>query len=290
MKKNIYLLAFFLSVALVAQTWAGGNRDDKKIIWLKSNYPPYYITQGPNANKGIADRVEQLLREELVDYEHDSLVANWRRILHEMKSGKNVVCLTFLKTPEREKFIEYSILTSVKPTNGILVRADDFRFKNSTEISFKDLLNRKDIKVGIMHGRAYGKGIDRLLKDKKDSENIVVRTSADGVEGLIKLLTLKRLDAIVCYPHEGIIIAREHGIEDRIKFLKVVEQEPLNFSYTGAPKTEWGRKIIKEINRIYRKHDILRKTSIELEPYLDGNTVKWFRREVERLIEEKRTE
>ena len=290
MKKNIYLLAFFLSVALVAQTWAGGNRDDKKIIWLKSNYPPYYITQGPNANKGIADRVEQLLREELVDYEHDSLVANWRRILHEMKSGKNVVCLTFLKTPEREKIIEYSILTSVKPTNGIFVRADDFRFKNSTEISFKVLLNRKDIKIGIMYGRAYGKGIDRLLKDKKDSENIVVRTSADGVEGLIKLLTLKRLDAIVCYPHEGIIIAREHGIEDGIKFLKVVEQKPLNFSYSGAPKTEWGRKIIKEINKIYRKHDILRKTSIELEPYLDGNTVKWFRREVERLIEEKRTE
>ena len=40
MKKNIYLLAFLLSVALVAQTWAGSNRDDKKIIWLKSNYPP----------------------------------------------------------------------------------------------------------------------------------------------------------------------------------------------------------------------------------------------------------
>jgi uncharacterized protein (TIGR02285 family) len=290
LKKVVYVLPLlFLTVsALEARSeWIG---DEKKIIWLKSNYPPYYITDGPNANTGIADRLEQLLRKELTGYEHDTLVANWRRILQMMKSGKNVVCLTFLKTPERERFIQYSILTSVKPATGICVRAGDPLFKGMESISFTDLLNKKDLKIGITHGRAYGKAIDRALKENKNARNIVVRTSSDGIDGLISLLMRKRIDALICYPHEANIVAREKNLKGKIKQLGVVEQAPLNLSYSGAPKTAWGKKVIKEINRIYRKHHVLKKTSMDLEPYLDPDTAKRFREEVAKLNQEKAAE
>jgi hypothetical protein len=57
----------------------------------------------------------------------------------------------------------------------------------------------------------------------------------------------------------------------------------LSLSYSGAPKTAWGKKVIAEINKIYEKHNILRQTSIDLEPYLDAATLRWYIKEAKKL-------
>jgi uncharacterized protein (TIGR02285 family) len=200
-----------------------------------------------------------------------------------MRSGQQVVSLTLLKTPERETFIEYSALTSVKPTNGICIRSDEPHYKNSTEISLSELLDEGGLKIGIMHGRAYGRGADDILKRNLNNKNIYVRSASDGVNGLIKLLMVGRIDAAICYPHESGWVANQFGLTNKVKQLRLVELEPINFSYSGAPKTDWGRKIIRKINRIYKKHRIVQKTSVALEPYLDTDTAMWFRKEAQKL-------
>ena len=278
------LLCHSLIIVLADHAFSETTEETNKIIWLKSNYPPYYILNGKNAGRGIADRIERLLQNELTQYEHDSVVANWRRILQEMKSGKNVVCLTLLKTPERQAYIEYSILTTVKPTNGICVRSDDPMFKDLQLISLQKLIKTKNLRIGIMHGRSYGKEIDRILEKDVSRQSVFLSTSSDGVEGLIQLLVRKRIDAIICYPHESHASAQQLGLQDKIKQLRVIEQEPLNLSYSGAPKTAWGKKIINEINKIYQDKQILWQTSLELEPYLDASTASWYREEVRKLI------
>ena len=143
------------------------------------------------------------------------------------------------------------------------------------------------MKIGIMHGRSYGKGIDRILKKDNGQNTVFVSTSSDGVDGLIQLLVRNRIDAIICYPHESFASARQLGLQDKIKQLRVIEQEPLNYSYSGAPKTAWGKKVIEEMNKIYQDKQILWQTSLELVPYLDANTAEWYQEEVKKLIEKK---
>jgi uncharacterized protein (TIGR02285 family) len=285
MKKYVYMIFVIFFALLLCSDRSEATGDPKKIIWMKSHYPPYYITEGPNVGKGIADNVEKLLQKELVGYQHDSAIANWRRVLKEIKAGNNVVSLTLLKTADRQKFIEYSILTSLTPANGICVRVDDVRFGDTTNISLRKLLENKNIRIGIMHGRAYGKGIDDLIKEYQGSANIHIRTSGDGAEGLVLLLIKKRIDVVICYPYESTWVGRRHGVLGRIKQLRVQEVKPLNYSYSGAPKTDWGRKVIKDINDVYKKHNILQKTSTALEPYLDEDTVKWYREEIRKLMD-----
>jgi len=282
-KKTFFLSWLLCLIVFVCQTGSVRASDDNTIIWLRSHYPPYYITRGPDAGNGIADRVERILRKELTGYTHHRKEANWKRVMQMMRSGQTVVNLTLLKTPERETFIEYSVLTSVKPTNGICVRSSDRRFEGIEEISFERLLDLKGIKIGILYGRSYGKGIDRLLERNANPENIIVRSSPDGVNGLFRMQMLGRIDAVVCYPQETKWDAEQLGISRKVRQLRVVEQEPLSLSYSGAPKTAWGKKVIAEMNKIYKKHNILRQTSIDLEPYLDGATLRWYRKEAKKL-------
>jgi uncharacterized protein (TIGR02285 family) len=275
-------LVLCLTISVCEATYSRAS-DDDTIIWLRSHYPPYYITKGPNAGNGIADRIEKMLQKELMGYMHVSKEANWKRVMQMMKAGEKVVSLTLLKTPDREKFIEYSVLTSVKPTNGICVRSDDSRFEGINEISFNGLLNMKSFKIGVMRGRSYGKGIDQLLKKNANNENIVVRSSPDGVNGLFKMQMIRRIDAVVCYPHETNWVISQFDLLHKVKQLRVLEQNHLNYSYSGAPKTKWGKEIIAKINKIYTMHNILKKTSIDLEPYLDETTMQWYRKEAESL-------
>ena len=286
MKKRIFFTLLICLITFCCETNSGQASDDHTIVWLRSQYPPYYITKGPDSGNGIADRVEKILQKEMKGYRHVRKEANWKRVMQLMRSGENVVNLTLLKTPDRENFIEYSVLTSVKPTNGICVRSDDSRFKGVEQISFYELLNLEGFRIGILDGRSYGHGIDQLLKKNVNHENIIVRSSPDGVNGLFRMQMIGRIDAVVCYPHETKWTADQLGISHKVKQLRVSEQESLNFSYSGAPKTAWGKKIIAEINKIYREHNILRKTSIDLEPYLDDTTLQWFKKEAKKLYSE----
>jgi len=283
MKTKAFLFLLLSLSIFVCESDYGWAGDDDTILWLRSHFPPYYITKGPDAGTGIADRVESMLQKELTNYKHVSMEANWKRVMQLMKTGANVVSLTLLKTPDREKYIEFSALTSVKPTNGICVRADDSRFEGVDAISFNRLLGLEGFKIGIMHGRSYGEGIDALLKKNVNHENIIVRSSPDGVNGLFQMQMVGRIDAVVCYPQEIKWAADQLVFTHKVKQLRVTEQEYLNFSYSGAPKTAWGKKIIAEINNIYKKHNILKITSIALEPYLDETTVRWYRKEAEKL-------
>ena len=283
MKKSIFLPLLFCLSIFVCETDYSRASDDNTIIWLHSQYPPYYITNGPDTGNGIADRVEKMLRKELTGYKHVRKEANWKRVMQLMRAGENVVILTLLKTPDREKFIEYSVLTSVKPTNGICVRSDDIRFEGVEEISLYNLLNLEGFKIGILDGRSYGQGIDQILKKNLNHDNIIVRSSPDGVNGLFRMQMFGRIDAVVCYPHETKWTADQLGISHKVKQLRVTEQDRLNFSYSGAPKTTWGKKVIAEINKIYNNHNILQKTSIDLEPYLDETTLQWFKKEAKKL-------
>ncbi len=83
--------------------------------------------------KGSHDKVFELLQEHLPEYGHHEMIGSVTRLLHELNAGKKV-CTTLLKTPEREKFIYYSIPMGFDPPLGVTSkRSKAGLFKNTKE-------------------------------------------------------------------------------------------------------------------------------------------------------------
>ena len=81
------------------------------IIWVNDNMPPVFIKEGADKGNGIVDGVVSIYKAHLSEYDHRHLEANMARILSMMKEGQNVCYAGFLKTPEREKYIQFLTLT-----------------------------------------------------------------------------------------------------------------------------------------------------------------------------------
>jgi len=248
------ILVLKLLILFHGNAAADPSSDENTIIWFEATYPGYYIHEGKDTGNGVADNLGKFLRERLPEYNHKIDRANMKRIMLELQNGKHGIFLTLLKKPEREKFLQFSTLTSVKPSNGIITLKKNLPlFSNKTHISVAELLDNRNLRTGVMAGRSYGKWIDPFLEEHKGEPHIIVRYGKDGVIGLIEMMLRGRIDYLVGYPHEAYIIADDMGIGDRIVTMTVKGQPPLSYSYTACPKNEWGRKLIKRINQINKE-------------------------------------
>ncbi len=116
MKINILLL--LVGVMLFSLIPYVGHTEEK-IIWFRSDFPPMSIPSGPYADKGSCDRVTALLIDKLNGYNHTVIISNYKRVLLEIKKQHKSGSAALLKTPEREKFVEFSIPYRVVLPNGI---------------------------------------------------------------------------------------------------------------------------------------------------------------------------
>ncbi len=79
------------------------------ITWMKYAWPPVYIDQGLYKGQGNADAILSFFQEELTEYDHKMINVNPSRAILSMKRGDNICMVGTLKTPEREKFLNFTI-------------------------------------------------------------------------------------------------------------------------------------------------------------------------------------
>ena len=276
-----YLLVFFIAFGFVngyvlfpAQVLAKDS-----VTWMLSDFPPYTILKGEYDREGKHDKVFELLQEHLPDYEHHEMTGSVTRLLSELGAGEKV-CTTLLKTPEREKFIYYSIPMDFDPPLGVTIKRNKAAlFKNTKELSFNELLQNKQLQLGIQSGRSYGKMIDPLLEKYKGQKHIYLREGKELYEGLLKMLMSDRLDYIIGYPVETVYVGKMLGIEDKVMNIPLKEHlNAYSFACIACSKTEWGRQIIEKINIILRKQRPTKHYRSIEERWLDKNVIESYRK------------
>lgn len=255
------------------------------VTWMLSDFPPYSILKGKYIREGRHDKVFELLQEHLPDYEHHEMVGSVTRLLSELGAGKKV-CTTLLKTAEREKFIYYSIPMDFDPPLTVTIkRSKAILFNNTKELSFKKLIQNKQLQLGIQSGRSYGKMIDPLLEKYKGQKHIYLREGKELYEGLLKMLISDRLDYILGYPVETVYVGKMLGIEDKV--INIPLKEHLNtysLGCIGCSKTEWGLQIIEKINTILRKQRPTKHYRSIEERWLDENILESYRKAYDRIF------
>ena len=195
---NRLLVTLFISILFLFPdvSYAQQSASNRMITWYRADFPPVTIVEGPNEGLGFFDRVTDLLEDRLPDYEHLHRVANFKRIIIELKNRKNVCCPSLYKTKERETFVSFSIPAMIVLPNVLITqKASDDKFQpyidENQRLKLTELLADKNIRLGISNGRKYAGGIDDVLAGFKGAENICIRSGEDVFKVLLDMLFFK---------------------------------------------------------------------------------------------------
>ena len=175
------IVLLFIFFSLLAPAMAA---DEKTLTWYHAHFPPVTIPDGPDAGKGFYDQITRFLIEKLPQYEHQLVIANYKRILQEIQGGQNVCCASLYKTAGRDKYTAFSLPVVVVLPNGITIkRADQRKFSPfvtiDRKIRLKEVLQAETLLLGVAMGRKYSGGIDETLSTYGHEKNMVVRSGKD---------------------------------------------------------------------------------------------------------------
>lgn len=274
---DLMYLCFLLSFLIPAS-----GQSTENITWLEADAPPFFIKEGKHAGTGYQDVVGDILIASLPQYTHSRITANVARHYEEFKKGGNVCTNGFFKTPEREKFLYYSIPSFFTFPSVLIIKKDRFEeFGGQKVISLEKLLKNKTKIIGLAKDRSYGSEIDALLEQFGTKINTVSIGSLSLSQNLFEMFKLDRVDALIALPEEAAYNTEKFGFRDSIMTLLIQENQK-NYqgwlSYVACSKTDWGKKAIEDINEV-----LLRQRPTEMyrnayEYWLDPSSIEQYRK------------
>lgn len=254
------------------------------IIWGHACIPPIYICDDSKLT-GVAADIDNIIFENLKEYDHKHVRANLERILQTLKN-KGLSCSSFIsKNAEREKFLYYSIPAAIVPPIYIFIRKDDYAaFGNTNVISLENTLKNSKLKFGYPSFRSFGQTIDSIIKDHAKEAHIFPIYSSEIIKQQIILLKDKRIDYTIGGYFEINLAAAQQGTKSEIMPLKIEEKHDYLVLYIVCPKNEWGKMMIDKINEILRKEIPTQRYFDCFKPFYDQIDKNEVRMQYEKLL------
>jgi uncharacterized protein (TIGR02285 family) len=251
-------LLYFCGLIIFVMIFAPFLKAEETIEWIRSDFPPVYILDGKYKDQGSSDLIQKFLIDSLPNYRHVQSTANFARIMEEIRNKENVCCAALLKTPEREKFTEFSVAQCVLLTNRLIIKRQDisqlrlYITKDQT-VNLNSLLQTGTFTLGVAKGRRYGKNIGQILKKYYGSNTVYERAGEDQLKGLIKMLLsgTRDISGILGYTNEVHYNSKQLAIDaNQLKSYPIEGSPPYILGYIGCSKSDFGKIVISQINRI----------------------------------------
>ncbi|MBF0120855.1 MAG: transporter substrate-binding domain-containing protein [Desulfobacterales bacterium] len=281
MNKNFLTLSLICFCALVLYKYSWSK---DTIIWGHACIPPLYFCEGDKVS-GIGADIENIIFENIQEYNHNRLSSNLERIMENLKKQGLFCSSSISKNPEREEFLYYSIPEAIIPPIHIFIRKEDYaNFGGSTMVSLEGTLKNKQLTFGYPSARSFGPEIDTIIKAHANDPHVSATYSSDISEQQIKLLANKRIDYTIGGYFAIKLAAKKQGVEDKIIALRVHEKQDYLVLYIVCPKTDWGKAMIGKINAIL-KNEIPKQRYFEcFKPFYDEITKNEFKNQYEKLL------
>lgn len=248
-------------IAMASLLFAGtASAAGDPIIWYQADFPPYVIVDGPEKTRGIDNQIMATMIDRLPGYDHTYRVASYSRILNEFKNQKPAITTPIFRTPEREKYVHFSDISSylVLPNGFIYHKDDSARFSpyllSDGSLDLEALCRSGKFKIGISAGRSYFGIIDEMIRRHKAEQVFQERTGSDQL-GTLKMLRAKRFDAAFGFPVE----IKYGGLEEDLRFLRVSKMVSFIPVFFGVPKNEWGVALVDKLNLILHEPGTLER-------------------------------
>jgi len=227
------LVLLFVPFLLFAQS---------RITLVEDPWPPF-INVDKTTEKvtgGIAVQVIQKIFERIEDVEVNFLIRPWKRALLEVEEGKFDGIPALQKTPEREKFLEYSDPLFENRTEFFYARS-----RHPNGIHWNTLNDLTAYKIGVVDGHSVSTKLKKIVAEKGIKLKIIKVTS--DIQNF-KMLLSGRIDL---HPNNGAVgysIIKENGWQNKIIAAeKALYSSKLHLAFS---KKSEAKKLIPRINNI----------------------------------------
>ncbi len=198
----------------------------EKITWPYLCYYPVIICENSRVVGGAGWDILNLMWENMPQYDHEAVLLPIKRILKDMKEGRHYLIYGLYKTPEREKYLYFSLPCRISTPTMVVIRKDELqRFGMGKSVSLKRLLEDKHLRFLMFSDISFGPGTDELLKTFGKAENVYTEYRTDKMnQYALDLLLKKRIDYFLALNgtrHR----AGELGMTDEIVFIPIKEQK-----------------------------------------------------------------
>lgn len=292
---SLYLFAGFVGHALandidltMGDLFFEDGNDWGKIMWYKHDFPPYFILEGPFKDLGILDQIFPSIAKNLPEFTHEHFISNNPGYFRRVENGDDVCGYSFIKTEQREKLLYFSEPFVYILQNAIFIREEDkgkfSEFINEDgRISLSRLIANEQLNLGIKRSVAYGENVDQIIHKNIGRPNVVVRKGKDLTEGLLKMLSLKRIDYMLAYDESVSFLSKKMNLKTKLMYIPIAEmpKDYLISAHIACPKTIWGRAVIDKIDRIIKEKELYK---ISAEFYINWLTDD-ARKEYQQILE-----
>mgnify|MGYP000123056442 CR=1 FL=1 len=254
-----YILVLYILCSFCGKCSALSKNE---VIWPLFDSPPSIILEGTNQGQGNVDLIMQFIQNTLRDYSHVNMVMNYERFFKFAQSNTITVCAIGVdKTPDRLKFLYYSVPTTIELAPAMIVRKDELKnFIAQQEVSLKETLNNTQLKGVFVAGNTYTSEADILIDTYKNKAHINIKNYRKAQ--LLELLMRKRIDYFLHPPSAINYLTMQLGKERIFASLVVKEIPSHTLGYTVCNKTLTGKRVIEEVSMLLRR----KRSSLE---YLD---------------------
>lgn len=218
-KQLIITISFFLmNVSIASELMADTFK------FLAPEYPPYQYKE----NKEVKGIFPDLVTEAFKRMGHNLTmeIFPWPRVLLYMEKGEGDVATAF-KTPEREKFMDYSKEIFLPQTIALFVRKDsDIQFDGK-------LIQLQHEKFGIVSKISYGKIVDDAL-----SQGVLkkIQKAVTGEQSVRQLLA-QRYDIMISNTYGAYFIFNRMKVSEQVKELQpLVQRTPTYLAFSKVRK------------------------------------------------------
>ncbi|UOE99811.1 TIGR02285 family protein [Bdellovibrio reynosensis] len=267
------IVFLFLNIWVCISSFAKGEA--RTLTWIRWNDPPIFIFEAPFKGQGVLDVVERELIAALPQYRHKHLEANVPRVLKEAEEKSPICNAGWLDTPEWAKLFYFSKPVFLIPANGVLLKQSKLREVKGLK-SLQDFLDKKSHwLLGV--GRLYGEGIDEVLfkNDYKKNKKILPVASSLLVH---RMLNTNRVQYTLGYPFEAKYYDELFGnTKDRVVHVPLSDNKPFVEVVVACPKTEWGKQVIKDVNKALTNLSLLKR--------LEKGVARWHSQEDQKRLE-----
>jgi len=278
-------LSVILTIAVLCSGLGGTADAEEKITWPYICFYPIYLCDNDELVGGAGWEIIQLMWANMPEYKHEAVLQPLKRSLEELEQGKQYLYWGPVKTPEREKYLYYSIPCMLFPPTMVVIRKSDLRrFGGGETVSLKALLEDRALRFLMFSYFSFGAGMDELLKEYEKAGNVYVEYRTDELDRYaLDLLLKKRIHYFLALTGTR-YIADEMGIADQIVYIPIKEKNDYNLGHIVAPKNEWGKQLIKKVNVVLRKQIPTENFFQFFTPLVSDNVVPELRRQFEELI------
>lgn len=264
-----YAAAFFLLLLLTPSISGNSLRAETKapidVMWARTDFAPYFILKGEHKGKGISDQIIVHLTQKISSVEHRPVNMSLKRMLKNAQSGVAICHVAFLRTPEREIYIDYSLPLMKSYPNGIITTAKGLEKlgltpKTITPLNLEELID-KNLSISVHDGRSYSPYIDNIIKQELSKKHSIfrVKTGLKEHQRLVLMMANNRLDGLIARPEEVQFINIDQKLDQTLYFVEIIDNSSTDFSHVGCSKGDWNKELIKQINTLIKEDEVLLK-------------------------------